>query len=113
MVITEKQSNVVKEVIRKIKFPTGFSSNINNILMKKGEFGGVKTNDWHTFIKVIILVYIFIYICLIHILFYLSTLVETNNDSFFLLQYVLLLSLPNDFDNNIKQVIYDLGKYMR
>jgi hypothetical protein len=41
----EKQSNVVKEVIRKIKFPMGFSSNINNILMKKGEFGGVKTHD--------------------------------------------------------------------
>jgi hypothetical protein len=64
----------------------GFASNINNILMKKGEFGGVKTRDWHTFIKVIILVYIFIYIGLIHILFFyffLSTLVETNNDSFF------------------------------
>jgi hypothetical protein len=84
--------------------------------MKKGEFGGVKTHDWHTFIKIIILVYIFIYIGLIHLLsflFFLSTLFETNNDSFFLLQYVLPLSLPNDFDNNVKQVIYDLGKYMR
>jgi hypothetical protein len=64
----------------------GFASNINNILMKKGEFGGVKTHDWHTFIKVIILVYIFIYIGLIHLLIFFiffSTLVETNNDSFF------------------------------
>jgi hypothetical protein len=59
--LTEQQSNDVKEVIQRIKFPTGFASNINNILMKKGEFGGVKTHDWHTFIKVIILVYIFIY----------------------------------------------------
>jgi hypothetical protein len=31
----------------------GFSSNIQNILTKKGDFGGVKTHDWHTFIKVI------------------------------------------------------------
>jgi hypothetical protein len=84
--LTEQQSNDVKEVIQRIKFPTGFASNINNILTKKGEFGGVKTHDWHTFIKVIILVYIFIYIGLIHLLiffFFLSTLVETNNDSFF------------------------------
>jgi hypothetical protein len=53
---TEQESNVVKEAIQKIKFPTGFSSNIKNILTKKGDFGGVKTHDWHTFIKVIILV---------------------------------------------------------
>jgi hypothetical protein len=65
--LTEQQSNDVKEVIQRIKFPTGFASNINNILTKKGEFGGVKTHDWHTFIKVIILVYIFIYIGLIHL----------------------------------------------
>ena len=51
--LTEQQSNIVKEVIRIIRFPTGFSSNIQNILMKKGDFGGVKTHDWHTFIKVI------------------------------------------------------------
>ena len=51
--LTEQQSNIVKEVIRKIRFPTGFSSNIQNILTKKGDFGGVKTHDWHTFIKVI------------------------------------------------------------
>jgi hypothetical protein len=84
--LTEKNNNDVKEVIQRIKFPTGFASNIKNILMKKGEFSGVKTHDWHTFIKVIILVYIFIYIGLIDIFIYfyfcLSTLVETNNDSF-------------------------------
>jgi hypothetical protein len=51
--LMEQQSNIVKEVIRKIRFPTGFSSNIQNILTKKGDFGGVKTHDWHTFIKVI------------------------------------------------------------
>jgi hypothetical protein len=43
--LTEQQSNGVKEVIQKIKFPTGFCSNIKNILTKKGEFGGVKTHD--------------------------------------------------------------------
>jgi hypothetical protein len=59
--LTEQQSKDVKEVIEKIKFPTGFSSNIKNILTKKGELGGVKTHDWHTFIKVIILVYIFVH----------------------------------------------------
>jgi hypothetical protein len=31
----------------------GFSLNIQNILTKKGDFGRVKTHDWHTFIKVI------------------------------------------------------------
>jgi hypothetical protein len=69
--LTEKHNNNVKEVIQRIKFPTGFASIIKNILMKKGEFGGVKTHDWHTFIKVIILVYIFIYIGLIDLLFFL------------------------------------------
>jgi hypothetical protein len=47
----------------------GFSSNIKIILTKKGEFSGVKTHDWHTLIKVINFVYIFIYIGLIDILF--------------------------------------------
>ena len=59
--LTEKQSKDVKEVIEKIKFPIGFFSNMKNILTKKGELVGVKTHDWHTFIKVIILVYIFVY----------------------------------------------------
>jgi hypothetical protein len=27
----------------------GFDSNINNILTKKGEFGGVKNHDGHTY----------------------------------------------------------------
>ena len=56
----EQQRKYVKEVFEKIKFPTGFSSNMKNILTKKCELGGVKTHDWHTFIKVIILVYIFV-----------------------------------------------------
>ena len=43
--LREQQSNDVKEVIQRIKFSIGFSSNINNILTKKGEFGGVKTHD--------------------------------------------------------------------
>jgi hypothetical protein len=54
----EDESNVVKELIRKIRFPTGFASNIKNILTKKGEFGGLKTHHWHTFIKVISFVYL-------------------------------------------------------
>ena len=39
---TEKQSNVVKEVMRKIKFPTGFYANLKNIITKKGDFAGSK-----------------------------------------------------------------------
>jgi hypothetical protein len=83
LLLIEQQSNGVKEVIQIIKFPMGFASNINNILMMKGEFGGVKTHYWHTFIKLIILVNIFIYIGLIHLLFFyffLYTLVKKNND---------------------------------
>ena len=53
---TEQQSNVVKEVMQKIKFPTGFCANLKNIITKKGDFVGVKTHDWHVFIKVIIIV---------------------------------------------------------
>ena len=34
---TEQQSNVVKEVMRKIKFPTGFCANLKNIITKKGD----------------------------------------------------------------------------
>ena len=68
--LIEKQNNDIKEVIPKIKFPTRFSSNINNILTKKGEFGGVKTHDWHTFIKVIIFVYLFLYWYIFFVFFY-------------------------------------------
>ena len=57
--LTEQQSNAIKEVIHKIRFSTGFSSNIQNILTNKGDFGGVKTHDWDIFIKVIIYVYNF------------------------------------------------------
>ena len=57
----EDESNVVKEIIRKIRFPIGFSSNISNILTKKGELARLKTNDWHTIIKVIIFIYFLIY----------------------------------------------------
>ena len=53
---TEQQRNVVKEVMWKIKFPTGFCVNLKNIITKKGDFAGVKTHDWHVFIKVIIIV---------------------------------------------------------
>jgi hypothetical protein len=81
--------------------------------MKKGEFGGLQTHDWNTFIKVIILVYMFIYCPYTFFNIYFLSTLETDNDSLLLLQYVLSLSLPNEFDKNVKQVIYDLGKYMR
>ena len=42
---TEKQINVVKEFMRKIKFPTGFCANMKNIITKKGDFAGVKMHD--------------------------------------------------------------------
>ena len=54
--LMEKQSNAVKQVMRKIKFPTGFCANMKNIITKKGDFVGVKTHDWHVFMKVIIMV---------------------------------------------------------
>ena len=54
--LTKQQSNVVKEVMWKIKFPTGFCVNMNNIIKNKGDFVGVKVHDWHVFIKVIIIV---------------------------------------------------------
>ena len=57
--LMEQQSNAIKEVIYKIRFLTRFSSNIQNILTKKGDFGGVKTHDYNIFIKVIIYVYNF------------------------------------------------------
>jgi len=41
--LKNQHSKNVKEVIEKIKFPTGFSSNIKNILTKKAKLGGVKS----------------------------------------------------------------------
>ena len=43
--LIEKQSNDIKVVIRKTRFPTRFFSNIPNILTKIGDFGGVKTHE--------------------------------------------------------------------
>ena len=43
--LMEKQSNVVKEVMWKIKFPTGFCANMKNIITKKDDFVAVKTHD--------------------------------------------------------------------
>ena len=105
--LTQQQRKDVKEVIEKIKFSTGFCSNMKSILTKKGELSGVKTHDWNTFIKVIIWVYIFLY-WYTSCQYFLSSQ-ETNNDLFVWLQYVLPLSLPNNLKNNIKQVIYDIG----
>jgi hypothetical protein len=113
--LTEQQSKAVKEVIQKIKFPTGFCSNMKNILTRKGDFGGVKTHDWHVFIKVIIfLVYILVYYNIACFWFtFLLNFEKYIDETCSLLQYVLPVSLPDNFDNNVKQVIYDLGKYMR
>ena len=38
----EQQSNVVKEVMWKIKFPTGFCANLKNIITKKVILWGSK-----------------------------------------------------------------------
>ena len=54
--LTKKQSNIVKEVMQKIKYPTGFCSNMKNIITKKCDFVGVKTHDWRVFLKVNIMV---------------------------------------------------------
>ena len=44
--LTEQQSDALKEVIKKIKFPTGFAANISTLVSKKGDFGlGLKTNN--------------------------------------------------------------------
>ena len=57
----------------------GFSSSTQNILMKKGDFGGVKTHDWHTFIKIIIYVY---NLHLVHIFRIVVSYLETLNTNF-------------------------------
>ena len=54
--LTEQRSNFLKEVMRKIKLPTGFCANMKHIITKKGDFAGVKTHDWHVFMNVIIMV---------------------------------------------------------
>ena len=78
--LREKQGNDIKLVIQKIRFLTGFASNIQNILTKKGDFGGVKTHGWHTFIKVIIYIY---NLCLVHLIVIVVSYLETNNDLLF------------------------------
>ena len=54
--LIEHQRNFVKQVIRKIKFPIGFCSNMKNIITKKGDFVGVKKHDWNIFMKLITMV---------------------------------------------------------
>lgn len=50
--LTEQKSDALKEVIKK-KIPTEFVANICTLVSKKGDFGpGLKTHDWHTFVKV-------------------------------------------------------------
>ena len=80
----------------------------------KSEFGpGLKRHDWNTFIKISHNILYLQYICEIAFNFHCIMLEKNEMISWELLQYVLPLSLPNNFGNNIKQVIYDLGKYMR
>ena len=56
---------------------------IQKILTKKGDFGGVKTHDWHTFIKVIFIrLYIYLLVCIL-VLIFLSYIEINNNDLFF------------------------------
>ena len=80
----EQQSNVVKEVMRKIKFATGFCANLKNIITKKGDFEGVKTHDWHVFIKVIIIAMSIYFFLLVYSLFnkwcglYIDTVCSTS-----------------------------------
>ena len=63
---------------QKIKFPTRFCSNMKIILTRKGDFGGVKTHDWHIFIKVIIfLVYILVF-TILHVFGLLFCLILKN-----------------------------------
>jgi len=108
--LTEQQRNVVKEVIQKKKFLTEFCSNIKNILTRKADFGGVKAHGWHIFIKVITLVYILLYYNTYCCWFTCFPGFRKNNEMISLLWYVLPLSLPDNFDNNVKHVRYDLGK---
>ena len=64
----------------------------------------MKTHDWHTFIKVIHVILYSLYICIVHVVliaFFYKILIS-----------ILPLSLLH-FDNSVKQVIYDLGKYLR
>lgn len=59
----EQQSDALKEVIKIIKFSIRFAANISTFLSKKGDFGpGMKTHDWHTFVKASHLLYLQ-YIC--------------------------------------------------
>jgi hypothetical protein len=68
--LSEQQSNAIKEIIKKIRFPTGFAANINDLISKKSEFGaGMKTHDWHIFIKVIHIILYSLYICILHVVF--------------------------------------------
>ena len=113
---TEQQSNAVQEVMQKIKFSTGFCVKFKNTITKKGDFVGVKTHDWHIFMKVIIIVmsiYNFFSFYYINLFSCLYTLCLKNDVVCILIQYVLPLYLPYNFENNVKQVIHNLGKYMR
>ena len=66
--LTEQQRNVVKQVMRKIKFHTGFCANMKNIITNKGDFVGVKTHDCNIFIKVNIIMFVCVCVCVVDII---------------------------------------------
>ena len=116
-IFTEQQINVVKEVMWKIKFPTGFCVNLKNIITKQGDFyGGQNTwlaclhqGNYYCYVHT----YIFFSFYCVYFFSCLYTLCLINGMVCILIQYVLPLSLPDKFNDNVKQVIYHLGKYMR
>ena len=112
----EQQSNVVKEVVWKIEFPIGFCANLKNIITKRWFCGGKNTllarlhqGNYYCYVHII---YFFSFYC-IYFFSCLYTLCLINGVVCILIQYVLPLSLPDNFNNNVKQVIYNHGKYMR
>ena len=62
--------------------------------------------DVGTIIKIFYLMHKYFFSCL-------YTLCLINGVVCILIQYFLPLSLPENFENNVKQVIDNLGKYMR
>ena len=85
--LSEQQINAIKEVIKKIRFLTGFAVNINNVISNKSEFGrGLKTHDWHTFIKVIhVILYSFYKYCSTFYLYLSHTILPTMSNRLYMI----------------------------
>jgi hypothetical protein len=72
----EERENMIN-TMKSIRFPSGFGATLKNLFTRDGsEFSGLKTHDWHNWIKVTL--YHVKFICNITISLYISVIIQVH-----------------------------------